>query len=167
MEIQPFSRRTLVRPKNVFMQIDFQKTKELEKILPWIYKENLVFRKCRYVMGSTQVYLLNIVRMKVGIFAALKMCIRARLEKFVWSTLFAECAPSHMDKLMTNMLLWNTDKTNLRSLFVLDFLLTSRPPYSHIHIIWDFHAILAPFNKWNYHYYSNVFAFFALVKTEA
>ena len=34
-------------------------------------------------MGSTQVDLLDIVHMKVGFFAALKMCIKARLEKFV------------------------------------------------------------------------------------
>ena len=36
-----------------------------------------------YVMGSTQSDLLDIVHVKVGFFAALKMCIRAFLEKFV------------------------------------------------------------------------------------
>ena len=40
-----------------------------------------------YVMGSTQGYLLDIV----WFFAALKMCIIARLEKFVWSALFVQC----------------------------------------------------------------------------
>ena len=44
-----------------------------------------------YVMGSTQVDLLDIVHAKVGFFAALKMCIRAHLGKFVWSTLFVQC----------------------------------------------------------------------------
>ena len=45
-----------------------------------------------YVMGSTQVDFLDIVHVKVGFFAVLKMCVRARLGKFVWSTLFVQCA---------------------------------------------------------------------------
>ena len=36
-----------------------------------------------YVMDSSQADLLDIVHVKVGFFAALKMCIRAFLEKFV------------------------------------------------------------------------------------
>ena len=44
-----------------------------------------------YVMGSTQVDFLDIVHVKVGFFAVLKMCVRARLGKFVWSTLFVQC----------------------------------------------------------------------------
>ena len=44
-----------------------------------------------YVMGSPQVDLLDIVHVKVGFFAVLKMCVRARLGKFVWSTLFVQC----------------------------------------------------------------------------
>ena len=61
--------------------------KDLEMIifLQWTYKENLVFLKI-YLIGSTQVDLLNIRK-----YAALKICIWARLEKLVWSTLFAEC----------------------------------------------------------------------------
>ena len=42
-------------------------------------------------MNSTQFDLLDIVHVKVGFFAGLKMGIIARLEKFVWSTLFAQC----------------------------------------------------------------------------
>ena len=42
-------------------------------------------------MNSTQVDLLDIVHVKVGFFTGLKMGIIARLEKFVWSTLFAQC----------------------------------------------------------------------------
>ena len=44
-----------------------------------------------YVMGSTQVDLLDIVHVKVGFFAVLKMCIRAHLGIFVWSTVFVQC----------------------------------------------------------------------------
>ena len=44
-----------------------------------------------YVMGSPQVDLLDIVHVKVGFFAVLKMCIRGPLGKFVWSTLFEHC----------------------------------------------------------------------------
>ena len=42
-------------------------------------------------MGSTQVDLLDIVHVKVWFLAALKMCIRAGLGKFAWSTLFVQC----------------------------------------------------------------------------
>ena len=44
-----------------------------------------------YVMGSTQVDFLDIVHVKVGFFAVLKMCVRVCLGKFVWSTLFVQC----------------------------------------------------------------------------
>ena len=36
-----------------------------------------------YVMGSPQIDLLDIVQVKVGFFAVLKMCIRGPLGKFV------------------------------------------------------------------------------------
>ena len=42
-------------------------------------------------MGSTQVDLLDIVHVKVWFLVALKMCIRAGLGKFAWSTLFVQC----------------------------------------------------------------------------
>ena len=42
-------------------------------------------------MGSTQVDFLDIVHVKVGFFAVLKMSVTARLGKFVWSTLFVQC----------------------------------------------------------------------------
>ena len=44
-----------------------------------------------YVMGSPQIDLLDIVHVKVGFFAVLKMCIRGPLGKFVCSTLFVQC----------------------------------------------------------------------------
>ena len=44
-----------------------------------------------YVIGSTQIDLLGIFHVKVGFFAVLKMCIRAHLGKFAWSTLFVQC----------------------------------------------------------------------------
>ena len=47
-----------------------------------------------YVMGSPQIDLLDIVHVKVGFFAVLKMCIREPLGKFVRSTLFVQCGPS-------------------------------------------------------------------------
>ena len=47
-----------------------------------------------YVMGSPQIDLLDIVHVKVGFFAVLKMCIRGPLGKFVFGTLFVQCALS-------------------------------------------------------------------------
>ena len=44
-----------------------------------------------YEMGSTQGDFLDIAHVKVDNFAVLEMYIKARLEKFVWSTLFVQC----------------------------------------------------------------------------
>ena len=59
-----------------------------------------------YVMGITQVDLLDIVQVKVGFFAVLKMCIGVigvHLEKFVWSALFVQCAPVLYNQKINNL----------------------------------------------------------------
>ena len=58
------------------MQIDFQ-----GKLFGMSLLKKFSFLKI-YVMGSTQVDLLDIVHVKVWFLAALKMCIRAGLGKF-------------------------------------------------------------------------------------
>ena len=42
-------------------------------------------------MGNTQGDFLDIAHVKVDNFAVLEMYIKARLEKFVWNTLFVQC----------------------------------------------------------------------------
>ena len=49
-------------------------------------------------MGSTQGDFLDIAHVKVENFAVQEMYIKARLEKFVWSTLFVQC-----DELFTRL----------------------------------------------------------------
>ena len=44
-----------------------------------------------YVMGSTQGDFSNIAHVKEDNFAVLEMYIKARLEKFVCSTIFVQC----------------------------------------------------------------------------
>ena len=75
--------------KRVYKTINVKKT-DIEKKLRSEFLWKFSFLKI-YVIGSTQVDLLDIVHVKVGFFAVLKMCIRARLGKFIWSTLFAQC----------------------------------------------------------------------------
>ena len=74
--INTFFGRTLEIEFGFCQKFDFKKVFKSD-----FFYVNIVFFKI-YVMGSTQVDLLDIVHVKVWFLAALKMCIRAGLGKF-------------------------------------------------------------------------------------
>ena len=82
-----------------------------------------------YVMGSPQIDLLDIVQVKVGFFAVLKMCIRGPLGKFVWSTLFEQCENLFLNKSYKSydQDLKSNQKMELKSIF---YKMCQNPLYS-------------------------------------